>query len=51
MNKIEIYQILNQIENEIHSVIENKYNRNKKFQHMMVAKSFSAAIQIIDREL
>ena len=50
MNKIEIYKILNQIENEIHSVIENRYNRNKKFQHMMAAKSFEAAVQCISRD-
>jgi len=51
MNKINLYRILNQIEKEIHSVIKNGYNRNKKFQHMMISRSFEAAYHIIDREL
>lgn len=50
MNKLKIYQILNQIEDEIHSVIENRYNRNKKFQHIMVAKSVEAAVCCISRD-
>lgn len=50
MNKINAYRILNQIEKEIHSVIRNKYNRSKKFQHMMVTKSFNAATYCISRD-
>jgi len=51
MNKKRIYSILNQIEKEIHSVIKNRYDRNKKFQHMMVTISFEGLTELIDLEL
>ena len=47
MNKM--YTILNQLENEMHWIVKNRYNRNKNFQHMMISKSFSAAFMALSR--
>tara|TARA_Y100000310_G_C20381075_1_gene668136 strand:+ start:155 stop:310 length:156 start_codon:yes stop_codon:yes gene_type:complete len=51
MNKKRIYQIINDIEAEVHSVIKNRENRNKAFQHLMVAISFEGLTELIDLEL
>jgi hypothetical protein len=50
-NKKRIYQIINDIEAEVHSVIKNRENRNRQFQHLMVTISFEGLTELIDLEL